>query len=261
MSQPLSLLPRLAAATVLSLSSLGITQVALAQVQFNAPPLSAPGNREAGASRSDTCAATMDSSGLMAVLPDTNVGVTTQGFPTIFAYVPQNNAARAELMILNEMTGEEILQSNISLPLASGDNGYSYAPAVVGVTLPDDGSVMALEEGEQYLWAMMLVCNPDNRAEDIVITGVLQRAGEDYLGSLDPAVQANLETVASVDEPQQVSIYGEAGIWQDMITELAGLVQEQPEAYLDEWNSLLTTQGLGAIADVPLFFTTPVANP
>ncbi|NJO66631.1 MAG: DUF928 domain-containing protein [Leptolyngbyaceae cyanobacterium RM1_405_57] len=76
-------LTRLSVTLLLSLvttvSFSGVTS-AQASIRFNSPSLGAPGNREAGASRSAPCAAS--DRGLVALLPETNLGLTTQAYPT-----------------------------------------------------------------------------------------------------------------------------------------------------------------------------------
>lgn len=241
-------------ATLFSLPLFAAVPAALAQVQFNPPPLSAPGNREAGGIRSDTCATTTESQGLIALLPETNLGLTTEAYPTFFAYIPSNNAARAEFRLYKEATGAEVYVGQVVMPPATDpDAAYRYESSVVSIAMPDDGSAPALEANESYLWALMLVCNAGNRAEDIVVTGVIQRVGDDYLAGLDPAISHQLDTLNTVPIQDQVSIYGAAGIWHDMLSELALLTSENPETYEEEWNMVLSAQGLGAIANAPLF--------
>ncbi len=243
--------------TVLCLGSpllstlLAMLPVASAQAQFSPPPVGAPGNREAGAARSDTCASTAATSGLMAVIPSSNLGLTTQAYPTFFAYMPPNNAARTEFRLIEETTNQEVYAGQVQMPATDPANpAYKHQASVVGFPLPR--SAPALETGKKYLWALLLVCNAKNRAEDVVVTGVIQRADNSYLQALAPAVKQKLSKVSTAPAQEQISIYGSAGIWHDMLNQAATRVQGQPTAS-SQWSTLLTNQGMGAISTTPLF--------
>lgn len=249
-----SLLKCSVAAMILSLPLTTLINVAVAQVQFNAPPVSAPGNRESGASRSDTCAMTIDDSGLTAVIPESNVGFTTKASPSFLAYVPANNAERVEFRLFEEETGDEVYVGQVPLPVASSGASYSYMSSVVSFSMPQDNTMVSLEPGKSYLWALILVCNGNNRAEDIVVTGVVQRPAPDYFAGLAPEVQDQLAAIDTSSPAEQLATYGEAGIWQDLIAMLAVLANRDPSLYQSDWNTLLEQQGLGAIANRPIVF-------
>ncbi|NEQ96148.1 MAG: DUF928 domain-containing protein [Cyanothece sp. SIO2G6] len=224
-------------------------------VPFNAPPVSAPGNRESGASRSDSCAMTLDDMGLTAVIPETNVGLTTQGLPSLFAYVPANNAERAEFWLFEAETGNEVYAGQVSLPEADSTTEYRYGPSVMGFSVPKTESTVTLEPGKNYLWTLMLVCNAENRAEDIVVTGVVQQPDAAYLEVLSPTVRDQLSSLDGVPPAEQLTVYGEAGVWHDLLATLAVLATDDPAVYQDDWSDLLNAQGLGAIANYPIVFT------
>lgn len=250
-SPPLISLPL--AMTLLGISLPLHTAMAQTQVAFEPPPMSSPGNRESGGGRSDTCASTTEEAGLTAIVPETNVGLTVRSAPTLFAYLPSNSAERAELRLYVEATGEQVLTGQIDMPLATEpDDSYTYRSGVVKVALPTEG-IVTLEPGENYLWALMLVCNGGNRAEDIVVTGVVQRAGDDYLKNLPDNLGQKLANLNAVSDEEKLSIYSSAGIWQDLLTDLAILVEEEPMTYGDDWIALLESQGLAAIATAPVF--------
>ena len=72
-----------------------------------------------GAVRRDTCATTTDTSGLVALLPESNLGLTTKAFPTFVAYIPSNNAERIEFRLYEEETEaiEQGLGAIVGAPL------------------------------------------------------------------------------------------------------------------------------------------------
>ncbi len=242
-------------ALVLSLPLTAIVNAAAAQVPFNAPPVSAPGNRESGAARSDSCAMTLNDSGLIAVIPESNVGLTTKASPSFFAYVPANNAERAEFRLFEEETGNEVYVGQVLLPITDSVSEYRYGSSIMRFSMPQDDLTAALEPGKNYLWALMLVCNADNRAEDIVVTGVVHRPDMAYFDSLAPAVQDQLSTLDTISPAEQLIVYGEAGLWHDLLETLASLANSDSSAYQDDWSTLLGNQGLGAIANYPIVFS------
>lgn len=221
----------------------------LTELGFQAPPVGSPGNREAGSGRSDTCASLSEQAGLTAIVPETNLGLTTQATPQLFAYIPSNNAAFAELRILNDATGEDVFVGQVSMPPATTP-GYLHGSSTLSLSLP---TTVTLEPGENYLWALMLVCNATNRAEDIAVMAVVQRADNDYLSTLPDEVSQQLSTLNQASDAERLLTYSSAGLWQDLLAELSVLVAAEPETYGPLWSSLLTEQGLGRIADAPFY--------
>jgi hypothetical protein len=215
---------------------------------FQPPPVGSPGNREAGGVRSDTCASVTERAGLTAIVPDTNVGLTTQASPQLFAYIPSNSADFAELRLLDEATGEDVYVSAIAMPPAPGSD-YSYRASILSLPLP---ATVTLEPGKDYLWALLLVCNADNRAEDIVVTAVVQRASDAYLDTLPTEARQQLSEVASASPTERLTIYSEAGLWQDLLGQLAVLVDQDAATYGPLWADLLSDQGLEGIAAAPI---------
>lgn len=241
-------------AVLLSLSSLVVPSATVAQLKFNPPPMKAPGNREAGAGRSDTCASTTGSSGLTAILPISNLGLTTKANPSFFAYVPPNNAEKAEFRLVEESTGKGIYTGELQLPTSTDSKAmYKHPAAILSLSLPSQDSTSALEPDKNYLWAVMVICNPKNRAEDIVTTGVIQRIGNRYLETLDPTIRTKLSRVEEASPEEQAAIYGSAGIWNDMLAQTISLTDGKKE-----FQNLLDDQGLKSIAETPIV-QTPLA--
>ena len=237
------------------LSLLSVTmQPASAQIEtvvnFNPPPMTSPGNREAGGQRSDTCVDTTDTTGLVALVPDTYMGLTTMASPHLLAYVPPNNAQRTELRVLKEATAEEVFIGQITLPENTTTSPYQYQAAIANIPLA--AGPVVLEAGENYIWALMLVCNSDNRAEDIVVDVVVRRADKAYLNTLSREVTEQLAGIEVASAEARLTTYSSAGMWQDLVSELAVLVQAQPERYSTIWTELLVNQGLESLVNTPI---------
>lgn len=208
---------------------------AQASIRFNSPSIGAPGNREAGASRSAPCAAS--DRGLVALLPETNLGLTTQAYPTFFAYLPPSTATTAEFVLYHEGTDELVYSTSFEI---TGDAG------IASIQLPQQAGQMPLEVGESYYWYFTVVCDTADRSADMTVQGGVQRVAPD----------SSLLNQVQTAQPQEIPIiYAEAGIWHEALSTLVELSRANPDdptvnANLDE---LLGSVGLGAIANEPLF--------
>jgi hypothetical protein len=222
----------LSLAAIASYSSMTSAQ---ASIRFNSPSIGAPGNREAGASRSAPCAAS--DRGLVALLPETNLGLTTQAYPTFFAYLPPSTATTAEFVLYHEGTDELVYSTSFEI---TGDAG------IASIQLPQQAGQMPLEVGESYYWYFTVVCDAADRSADMTVQGGVQRVAPD----------SSLLNQVQTAQPQEIPIiYAEAGIWHEALSTLVELSRANPNdptvnANLDE---LLGSVGLGAIADEPLF--------
>lgn len=219
-------------------------------LNFQAPDMGTTGNREAGAQRNDTCVDTSQASGMMALVPDSNIGLTAEASPDLFAYIPPNKAEKAELRIFNEATGEEVYAGEFTLPENSASADYPYGASVV--KLPLSGASVRLDAGEPYIWAVFVVCDSANRAQDIVVDVTVQRADESYVNTLSADIKAQLDTIEMASSEDKVLAYSSAGLWHDLLSELSS----DPVVYSEVWADLLIDQGMEAIADAPVFTTT-----
>lgn len=161
---------------------------------------------------------------MTALMPTNNVGTTVAANPTLFVYVPETKAKEAELAVVDK-EGNEIFQK-VALTGQSG---------IVKVTLPENASLKA---GKEYEWIFSLVCNPAERSGDIFIQGVFERT------ELSPDVTQKLENAEPLAKAQ---LYAEAKVWNETLNILAELRSSQP----DEWEGLLKSVGLEAIATAP----------
>lgn len=229
----LFLLTTISASLFLSFTaSFGFSHFALAQnIQFNGPSIGAPGNRESGASRSAPCA-TSDR-GLIALLPETNVGLTTEARPTFFAYLPPSSAKTAEFLLYEEGTDQEVYSTSLEINGASG---------IASVSLPSGADTPSLAIGQRYYWYFTVVCDSDDRSGDMTVQGTIQRV----------PVSSNLaRRLASAPPQEHPVIYAAEGIWQDALATLSTLNQSEPNNpnIRSNWNSLLSSVGLQDVAD------------
>lgn len=225
-------------------------QLPQSTLNFAPPPMDAPGNREAGGQRSDTCADTLGAGGLTALVPSTNIGLTTLASPDLFAYVPPNNAERAELRIIDEISGQEVYAGQVTLPENTETSSYQSPASILAI--PTTGAI-TLDPGNRYVWALLLVCDSENRAQDIVVDVAVQRVGPDYYELLPAEISQELSSVDAAPQSMKLAIYGEAGIWQDFLSALHGLAVQDPALHQKTWVDVLSEQGLADLTSVAVF--------
>lgn len=191
-----------------------------------------PGRREGGGTRGG-CASQQPS--LTALMPSSNFGLTVRAYPAFSWYVPQNGATVAEFVLL-DAANTEIYKTLVPVTQQAG---------VISISLPEDGSVPALEVGKSYRWYFSLVCDPLDRSADSFTSGWVQRVEP------SPTLTQALATATTEEQPD---IYAEAGIWYEAVAMLVKLRQQEPQnsALLTQWQTLLSSVGLEKVANQPL---------
>jgi Domain of Unknown Function (DUF928) len=211
-------------ATVTSLSFLLPLTSAEARITFKAPEeLGVPGRRVAGAAR-DKKYCILDDQPLTALVPRSNIGLTTEDKPVFYFYVPQTSKQAKYELVVQPKSGGFVKQTY----QPSGKSG------IVAIPLTET----SLKVGEEYRWHFAVVCNPEARSTDEVVQGSIKR--------IQP--QAELLTKLKNATPQErVTLYAQAGIWQDSLSTLAQLLSSRPtDAELKaDWKALLTAEGVG----------------
>ncbi len=217
---------KLLTVTILSLSWLLSSTALQARITslFKVPAdLSAPGRRVAGGSRSmESCFS--GNKHLTALVPQSHIMLTTVGNPVFYFYIPKTSASTLELVVRNEQNQTLVKQSYKP----------SAQPGVVGIPLQRK----SLEVGKQYHWVLSVICHPQARSNDKVVEGAIKRIQP------DPQLVKKLENAT----PQQrVSLYGQAGIWQNTLMTLAELLSSNPNnpELKAQWQALLTSDGVG----------------
>ncbi|MBE9007821.1 DUF928 domain-containing protein [Fortiea sp. LEGE XX443] len=191
------------------------------RVRLRLPPsLGVPGRRIPAASRGINCIA--KNQRLTALIPKSNIGLTTLANPTLYFFIPQNSASRIELVVQDE--NEQIIYQQKYKP--------STKAGVVGIDLPPDSLAM----NKKYRWNFSIICNPQDRSSDKLVQGTIQRVK-------NPSLTEKLEQAT----PQErVLLYAEAGSWHDALDTLARLRYSNPHdlKLKADWEALLTAPGV-----------------
>ncbi|BAZ08656.1 hypothetical protein NIES4071_04610 [Calothrix sp. NIES-4071] len=220
---PLSVTP-VAAITQNDISSVS----GLNSTSFEPPPRKdAPRSGTAGGgSRNDSlfCGSQTRTKNLTALSPGKHIGLSHDGHPVLFVYLPKTNAQMAELSIFDaNMNG--IYQTNISVANSKG---------LIAIKLP---SAPSLVKNQPYYWSFALACNPVDRTEDLVVGGWIEYR------QLSQNLQNQLAKATSIE---RVSIYARNGYWYDAVATMIELQQKEPQnSHLARsWTELLTSVGL-----------------
>ncbi|MDA0269167.1 MAG: DUF928 domain-containing protein [Cyanobacteria bacterium] len=206
--------------------------MAQAGLNLNLPGLSAPGNRQSGSTRSETCIAPDAALPLTALMPESNYGQTIDGYPTFFFYLPETDAESVRFVIYNETTNDLFYEGNFSPQSQSG---------IISLDLPDNGVQKALEVDQSYYWYLSIACNVEDPSANIVVGGTVARV----------APSAAVEQALTTATPQQLpGIYASAGLWHDALVASAQLRQEASDS--TAWSALLTAVDLENLLEVPV---------
>lgn len=177
----------------------------------------APERTASGGRRDELCL--QEGTRLPTVLaPQNNVYTTVSPTPSLFFYLPVTPAKTAELVLMDNQ-GNELAQEIILLTGKAG---------VMEVQLPDR---VQLEVNQIYRWELAIICNVQDRTQDLFIQGKIQRQ------ELSAELVRQLE---NEDLLQQAQIYTDAGIWQESLAIALQLRYTHP----DTWEELLQSVGL-----------------
>ncbi|HEY9747084.1 MAG TPA: DUF928 domain-containing protein [Allocoleopsis sp.] len=180
---------------------------------------------------------------LVALIPDTNLGLTAEKYPTFFWFVPPTPARTAEFVLNNEKK-QEVYKTIFAI---------TGSPGVVSVSLPASATLPALEVNKNYSWTFSLICNPSDPLAVDFVQGWVQRI------ALTPEVRDQLAKAPPRDRP---AIYAKVGIWNDTLKSLSELRRANPRdrTLASDWETLLKSVGLDSIAKAPLVQCCSQAN-
>ncbi|MEM9266258.1 MAG: DUF928 domain-containing protein [Cyanobacteria bacterium P01_F01_bin.13] len=176
-----------------------------------------PGRRISGASRLPTSACAQNPNPLVAIVPESNLGTTAVAEPTLWLSVPDVTSAKQLEFYLFNAQDEIIYQTNLMVqPTAD----------LVGLDLATMTGAPKLEVDQRYRWAASIICNPNNRSENISVEGWVDRVDASSLNN--------------------------KGLWYDRLALLVEQLQRQPynQDVLSQWQTLMASARLDQI--VPL---------
>jgi hypothetical protein len=207
-----------------------LSTTALAQ-QVNSDRAEFPGRRTGGGTRGECIAGRQP---LVALNPANNLGVTVNNAPSLYFSMPTLDETRQVEFILRDSDENLVYKTTFDVNPVEG---------IVGVHIPEG----QLKLAQDYHWYFSLVCDSEDRSQNVVLTGWLRRVSPErvFQEEHEPDREPGLE---------RVMFYQEAGVWTDAIATLVELHQTHPHdnEILAQWTQLLQTLELDTVIEPSL---------
>jgi hypothetical protein len=161
---------------------------------------------------------------LVAIVPKSNIVLTTSGNPSLFFYVPQTSAPQIQMVVQDQDNNQKFVKQ-------------TYTPSGKGGIVSIPLTATTLEVGKEYHWFFSVICNPKERSMDKVVNGSIKR--------INPEPQL-LTKLKDATPKERVNIYAASGIWGDSLANLAQLLSSSPNDpdLKADWKELLTAEGV-----------------
>ncbi|MGF1458324.1 MAG: DUF928 domain-containing protein [Leptolyngbyaceae cyanobacterium] len=221
---------------LLGLTIIGHGAMALAAPYVPPAGLGAPGRRESAGTRGCGFG---NPANLIALMPESNVGLTTAAYPRFYWYMPLSQAQFVRFTLTQvDDTDAAIATLYEAKVTVTGEAG------IVSLQLPETVSLLPLVAGERYRWQVSAFCNPQSENGDLQIAGWIERRLPE---------SGLTDELASASDLEAAALYARNGYWFDAVDALAAVRMTDPdtETLQDEWTELLSSVGLEALADQP----------
>ena len=170
----------------------------------------------------------------VSILPESGTGLTTAARPMLQAYF--KSEVQKVWLVVESVDGSEYY--------TFGEDDYLEIPAGGGlVEVPLPKTLVELTPDKPYIWSMVLICGDPLGPNTPVINGGVQRVSSTLSADED----------ATLSLMEKAAVYGESGIWYDLVSTLTLIRQEQPENLQAErnWETVLRSVGLGIVLNSP----------
>ena len=188
-----------------------------------------PGRRISGGSRGECLSSAQP---LVALNPATNLGITASSQPSLHFVVSTFSEPYTTKFSLRDDAGNRVYEEAIAL---------EKDQEILSVQIPEN----SLQAEQNYRWRFAVVCDPEDSAQNIVLTGWLQQSSQAFATQDD--LTADAVARRSLEENLElVRTYQEAELWSDAVSSLVMLRQQYPEDRLvkAEWANLLRSLNL-----------------
>jgi len=168
--------------------------------------------------------------------------LTVSEHPTFFVYVPETSAKTATFILTDSDVTELVYYTTIELP---------ETPGIISIKVPTDKD--SLEIDRVYKWTFSLQCHSAGADGTPKVMGWIKRTEP------NPALEKDLDKVKPLE---LAALYGNYGVWHDLLATLVDLRLSHPEDYnlAMMWENLLKSESvkLEKISQAPLVESTPV---
>lgn len=170
----------------------------------------APQRRKPAASRNEN-QCDFNPQELVALIPENLRGKTTVTSPTLYFSVPAIPANTEIEFVLRDPQDQLLEKYTFSGQERAG---------IMAVKLPQVSPVSANNPNSSYHWYLSIICNQSDRADDVVVEGLLQPV------VLEGNLAKQLET-ATLEE--KIELYQAYDVWHERLDALATMRRSQPE--------------------------------
>jgi len=166
---------------------------------------------------------------LVVLAPD-HTGLTTREQPTLYWYVSKAVPSHLEVTVINDEAIDPALEKEVDAPSRAGIQSIDLAKAGV-----------KLKPGVEYRWFVSAIADPEQRSNDVVASGTIERI------TPDAALKSK---IAGADDQSLARVYAQAGVWYDTIDTLSRMIEKSPgDSNLREQRAELLDQvGLKSVA-------------
>ncbi len=213
---------------------------------FNPPGRGAPPKTADMGTRG--CSVSPGQKPLTSLVPEQDLALTTQEYPTLFWYVPQAAGKTLRFTLMDEQDQTILYEKTIAAPSEGG---------IVSLKLSEDwqqrnlksGQFVGLKANQLYHWYLSLACDPTDATGNVTLDGWIERT------ELSEDLQ---EKLAKTSPEDRGKIYAAAGIWHDALAAIAQLYTDSAHpAIAPQWETLLNSVKLGAFAQYPIIPASP----
>lgn len=209
----------------------------------NIPSQGLPGRRLGGGTRGPEVSGYAPQMPLVALMPETNLGVTTAVYPRFLFYLPNADGIREVEYVLRNEADELVYETTVSVGSSSG---------LFSIDLSSVEGLAPLKVNENYRWYFSIVA--DDRAQDISVDGWTRRV-DLHNWVEEQALPSDLATRLAVAPPLERAkiLYQEAHLWHDAALLLEDLYQANPDdkTISTEWFRLLEAVDLAELNSAP----------
>jgi hypothetical protein len=185
-------------------------------INFKPPSSGAPKTTTGAATRDRNCL----SKETLPILPQSNYGLTISNRPELLIFKSKTSAKQIFLSFESE-DGQDFYQTFLPLPSENG---------LVSINFPNDAPELVVNK--KYKWTIAFICGKVLKPDSPTISGWIQHIPKSQM------LATKLKAAKPMD---RVLLYGENGIWYDMINELHQIQKLSPndQTISKAWDKLL----------------------
>jgi hypothetical protein len=161
-----------------------------------------PGRRRPGSAR-PLYGCQPEEAQLTALVPQNLKGLTSKPDPRLFFYLPALPPTKEIELVVRNHSDRLVFEKSFR---------GSERAGIIEIALPPTFALTSSEDTKEYHWYLSIICNPGDRAYDVVVEGLIERVDL-------PA--ESLAKLGRLDLAQRITFYRSYQLWHDALTALA----------------------------------------